>query len=161
MTHNKVPVEVLDALWGQEFTHADPVQAWLGARLCAYLMAGRLDRDVERERPVPAGSALAVHIARVTSVNERERLARTLRQAVWDAHHDNGGWSSRVPLRRDAIAAVEDVIDDVTLRLHAPNPVRARGMARLRMLLADGTGPLYRQGRRSLAAELRGVLAAL
>jgi len=39
--------------------------------------------------------------------------------------------------------------------------VRARGMARLRMLLSDGTGPLYRAGRGSLAAELRGVLAAL
>jgi hypothetical protein len=34
-------------------------------------------------------------------------------------------------------------------------------MARLRLLLADGAGPLYRAGRGSLAAELRGVLAAL
>jgi hypothetical protein len=47
------------------------------------------------------------------------------------------------------------------LLLHSPRPVRARGVARLRLLLSDGTGPLYRSGRGSLAAELRGVLAAL
>jgi len=40
-------------------------------------------------------------------------------------------------------------------------PVRARGMARLRILLSDGRGPLYRTGRGTLGAALRGVLAAL
>jgi len=34
-------------------------------------------------------------------------------------------------------------------------------MVRLRMLLSDSRGPLYRSGGGSLAAELRGVLAAL
>jgi hypothetical protein len=34
-------------------------------------------------------------------------------------------------------------------------------MVRLQMLLSDSRGPLYRSGRGSLAAELRGVLAAL
>jgi hypothetical protein len=42
-----------------------------------------------------------------------------------------------------------------------PPAVRARGMARLRILLTDGRGPMYRNDRGSLAAELRGVLAAL
>ena len=40
-------------------------------------------------------------------------------------------------------------------------PVRARGIARLRMLLSDSDGPLYRPGRGSLAAALRGGQAAL
>jgi len=39
--------------------------------------------------------------------------------------------------------------------------VHPRGMARLRMLLTDGTGPLYDGGSGSLAAELRAVAAAL
>jgi hypothetical protein len=34
-------------------------------------------------------------------------------------------------------------------------------MARLRLLLSDGAGPIYRPGSGSLIAELRGVLAAL
>jgi hypothetical protein len=36
-----------------------------------------------------------------------------------------------------------------------------RGMARLRILLADGRGPLYRSGAGSLNAALKGALAAL
>jgi hypothetical protein len=34
-------------------------------------------------------------------------------------------------------------------------------MARLRILLSDGSGPLYRTGQGTLTAALRGVLAAL
>ncbi|CAN5219817.1 hypothetical protein BH09ACT8_BH09ACT8_23990 [soil metagenome] len=72
-----------------------------------------------------------------------------------------GALSSRLPLQYARIVAAEDVVDEVTLRLHAPLPVRARGMARLRLLLSDGAGPLYHSGRGSVAAGLRGVLAAL
>lgn len=131
----------------------------LAARLRARLFAGRLDHEIEDGiLPLP-GSSLAVHMARLTSVEEREALARTLRQAVTELHRER--FSARVPVHAERLAGCRDVIDDITLRLHAPRPVRARGMARLRMLLSDGSGPLYRAGRGSLAAELRGVLAAL
>ena len=66
-----------------------------------------------------------------------------------------------IPVHRAGVVAAEELIDDVTLVLHSPRPVRARGMARLRLLLSDGAGPLYRPGSGSLIAELRGVLAAL
>ena len=135
--------------------------ATLVTRLRARLHAGRLDRDVDNGvAPVP-GSPLAVHMARLTSMSEREALARSLRQALADLHRERPAFSPRVPVHVERLASCEDVIDDITLRLHGPRPVRARGMARLRMLLSDGTGPLYRTGRGSLAAGLRGVLAAL
>lgn len=141
---------------------AEPIaHAALGARLRARLFAGRLDREVEAGIVPLAGSSLAVHTARLTSVDEREALARTLRQALVDPQLDRPGFSPRVPVHPERLAGCRRVIDDITLLLHAPRPVRARGMARLRMLLSDGTGPLYRNGRGSLAAELRGVLAAL
>ena len=54
------------------------------------------------------------------------------------------------------VVAAEDIIDDITLRLHSQRPVTALGMAELRLLLADGGGPLYRYGR----GDLRGRLAA-
>jgi hypothetical protein len=133
--------------------------AGFAARVRARLFAGRLDREIEHGMlPLP-GSSLAVHMARLTSVEEREALARTLRQAVAERPGDR--FAARVPVPRERLAGCRDVIDDITLRLHAPRPVRARGVARLRILLSDGTGPLYRAGRGSLAAELRGVLAAL
>ncbi|GAY16990.1 hypothetical protein [Mycobacterium sp. shizuoka-1] len=138
-----------------------PAGGTLTARLRARMFAARLDRDIEAGIiPLP-GSALAVHLTRLTSVAEREALARTLRQALADLHDTPRGYSARIPVHPERLAGCRGVIDDITLLLHSPRPVRARGMARLRMLLSDGTGPLYRNGRGSLGAELRGVLAAL
>ncbi|CAN5547597.1 hypothetical protein BH09ACT7_BH09ACT7_10050 [soil metagenome] len=132
------------------------------ARLAATVFAERLDRQLEACVPVRPGTALAVHVARISTSQEREQLARSLRTVLQDARAPRvGGIATRVPVQRTAVIAVEDLIDQVTLRLHAPLPVRARGMARLRLLLSDGVGPVYRTGRGSLAAELRGVLAAL
>ena len=109
----------------------------------------------------PAGSALAVHEGRLTSVEEREAIACSLRRAVRDVH--SGGWplSSRVPLNAANIAAGEDLIDAITLRLRPARPVSARGMARLRRVLADGTGPLYRFGRGDFEGRLGAAVAAL
>ena len=78
-----------------------------------------------------------------------------------DAKDTRATRSGRVPMHRANIASAEALIDEVTLRLHAPHPVSARGMARLRQLLSDGTGPLYRHGRGDLAGRLGAVLAAL
>jgi hypothetical protein len=59
------------------------------------------------------------------------------------------------------VTAAEHLIDRVTLRLHAAEPVSALGMARLRRILADGTGPLYRSGRGDLTGRLGAALAEL
>ena len=81
---------------------------------------------------------------------------------VRDANDDpRATRSGRVPMHRANIASAEALIDEVTLRLHAPHPVRARGMARLRQLLSDGRGPLYRYGRGDLAGRLGAALSAL
>ncbi len=69
--------------------------------------------------------------------------------------------SSRIELNVPNITAAEDRIDQVTLRLHSPRPVTVRGMARLRLLLADGAGPMYRYGRGDLEGRLGAALAAL
>ncbi len=134
------------------------VRAYVTARL----RAARFDRALAVGVPAPAGSALAAHAARLTSVAERHAVARALRRAVRDANDDTRATrSGRVPMHRANIAAAETLIDEVTLRLHAPHPVNPRGMARLRQLLSDGTGPLYRHGRGDLAGRLGAALAAL
>ena len=87
--------------------------------------------------PAPAGSPLAAHAARLTSIAERQAVARTLRRAVRDAKDTRATQSGRVPMHRANIAS----------RLHAPRPVSARGMARLRQLLSDGTGTVVATSR--------------
>ena len=84
-------------------------------------------------------------MVRVTSVEERQALARSLRHAVSDPRDTSRVVPMRVPVHPQRVAACHDVIDDITLLLHSPRPVRARGMARLRMLLSDGRGPALSQ----------------
>lgn len=129
-------------------------------RAAAQLLAGRLDRQLTAGVAPTAGSLLAVHAARLASADEREALARTLRTAVVDAASPSR-LSWRVPVHRESVLAAGQLIDDITLRLHSPRPVRYQAIARLRVLLADGRGPLYRRDRGSLNAELKAVLARM
>jgi hypothetical protein len=59
------------------------------------------------------------------------------------------------------VRRASDVVQAILSRLEEPQRVRVRGMARLRMLVADGSGPPYRSGAGSLNAALKGALAAL
>jgi len=130
------------------------------ARLRACLYAGRYDQQIEDGVTALPGSPLALHGARLTSARERNDLACTLRVAVYDAEV-GGRFTAHVPVQADAVRLCAEVISAVCNRLEDPFPVRARGVARLRILLSDGRGPLYRTGRGTLGAALRGVLAAL
>jgi hypothetical protein len=162
MADNKIPADVLSNFSNAHAaTRAEAIpRPSMRSRLTARLRAGRLDGLVAVGVPAPAGSVLAAHEARLTSTTEREAIARSLRAAVADAR-DGLLLSSRVALHAPNIAEAEDVIDAVTLRLHSPRPVSARGMARLRQILGDGTGPLYRYGRGDLRGRLGAALAAL
>ncbi len=138
------------------------------SRLIARLRAGHFDRLLASGAAVPMGSALEVHAQRLVSVTERETIARTLMRAVRETAAPITApllplplVSARVPFHRDNITAAEAEISTVTLLLHSPRPVAARGMARLRLLLTDGAGPFYRHGRGDLEARLTVALADL
>jgi alpha-beta hydrolase superfamily lysophospholipase len=133
----------------------------LAARVKARLRAYQLDRQLAVGVPARAGSALAVHQARLVTVAEREAIALTLRQALQDANAGAAPLSSRIPLHPTNVVAAQDVIDAITLRLSSPRPVSARGMARLRVVLSDGAGPMYRLGRGDLSGRLGAALAEL
>ena len=160
MADNKIPATVLSTTTETNRHEPDPRPS-LMSRLTARLCAARLDRLVAVGVPAPMGSAQAAHEARLVSTAERETIARSLRTVVADARGRGLLLSSRVPLHVPNITAAGDMIDAVTLRLHSPRPVSARGMARLRQILSDGTGPMYRYGRGDLAGRLGAALAAL
>jgi hypothetical protein len=143
---------------GRDPRHTDAPPPW-SVRLRARLSAARYDRQIEDGVSPAPGSPLALHVARLISSRERDDLARALRLVVHDA--DRGRLTVRAPVHSAAVRRGEDVIDAVYERLTDSFPVRARGMARLRVLLSDGRGPLYRPGKGTLTAALRGVLAAL
>jgi hypothetical protein len=133
----------------------------LRARLTARLHAHRFDRMLAVGMRGPADSALAVHAERLISRAERDSIARTLRRAVHDAHHGRASLSSRAPLHREKIVAAAKLIEDVALLLQSAHPVSARGVARLRRLLSDSRGPLYRYGCGDLEGRMGAALAAM
>jgi hypothetical protein len=138
-----------------------PVYPSLRAHLRARLFPRRLDCQLAVRAARPAGSALAIHAARLESDHERHAIARTLRRCIIDAHHGRPFRSARIPVNRRNVTAAEDVIDVITLRLHSPRHVSATGMARLRLLLSDGCGPMYEWGHGDLGDRLRAAAAAL
>jgi hypothetical protein len=159
MSDNNISPDLLSAAHNA-VRNATP-RASLTTRMIARLRADQFDRMLAVGVPAPEGSALAVHQARLTSMQEREAIARSLRQVVRDARAGADPLSSRIPLHLTNVAESEDVIDTVALRLQSPRPVNARGMARLRRLLADGCGPLYQHGRGDLKGRLGAALAEL
>ena len=138
-----------------------PADSLLWARILAWLRSRHYDRQLSLGVTVHAGTPLAIHAERLTSIREREGLARAFRRCIRDAHSDSPFRSGRIEVNASNIVAAEDIIDSITLRLHSPRPVTARGIARLRLLLADGASPLYRYGRGDLEERLMAAFAAL
>jgi hypothetical protein len=127
-------------------------------QLRARLTAARLDRDLDAGRAVIPGSALAAHAERIVAAAERQRLAGGLQSVLVRARNAGPAESSRIALQRRRVLADEALIGQILHRLGAPQPVRPRGIARLRLMLRDGAGLT---GPGSAAAALRGALAAL
>jgi hypothetical protein len=162
MTGNRIPIGFLSSTHAPRAVRRDEGRrGTFGKRLVALLKANQFDRMLAVGAPVPAGSALAVHAARLTSVDEREAVARSLRRVLDDARTRTALVSPQIELNVPNINAARDRIDAITLRLHSPRPVTSRGVARLRLLLADGAGPMYRYGRGDLEGRLGAALAAL
>jgi hypothetical protein len=139
----------------------EPASAPLLTRLTARLLANSYDRKLASGAVVAPGTALAVHARRLITVAERESVARSFRTALREARKPLTPWTARSWTHRPNVNAAAGAIDAVTLHLHSPRPVSAEGMARLRLLLSDGTGPLYICGRGDLVSALRTALSAL
>ncbi|WP_156431570.1 hypothetical protein [Mycobacterium sp. GA-1199] len=131
------------------------------AHLVARLYAVELDHQLAVGAIPHARSALAIHSARIRSDRERYAVARALRRIVEQARSDRAPGGARIPVHRRKVRASAELIDAITLRLHAPHSVDAMGMARLRRILFDGRGPLYHGNAGDLVGRLAAALAAL
>ena len=85
----------------------------------------------------------------------RRQLAATLETVLENAEEPPGP-TAAAPLDREAVLGSRRAIVALVARLRAPRPVRPQGVAMVRRLLVDATGPLYRH--QPAAATLAGVL---
>ena len=132
------------------------------ARMTARLRAARYDRALAVGVPAPAGSALAAHAARLTSVAERHAVARSTAPRS----------SRRQRPPRDAVRARADAPGQHRLRAGAhrsggaatagaPPGQRARDGAAAPIALRRNRPPLRARPRRPHGASGRGTRSAL
>lgn len=127
-------------------------------RLASRLLASSLDSELAAGTSPESSVRLALHAEHLHQPSQRRVLALSLRR-VGAASQRATSPRGRVPMDRDAVRRARPEIEAVASRLTSPGPVDVRGVARLRTLLADGSGPLYREKvpgrlRRELVASL-------
>jgi hypothetical protein len=130
-------------------------------RLVARLRRPALDRDLAAGASPESSVALAVHARYLCRPEQRRVLGQTLTE-IDAASETPASRRSKAPLAHQAISLARAELSAVAGRLAGPGPVDVRGVARIRNLLADGTGPLYREsGPRHLRNELAAALRAM
>jgi hypothetical protein len=116
-------------------------------RLRVQLHKGRLDQQLaEGFGPDPIEDR-ALRARQLTGMRARRRLARSLRARVNDAEKPAAPrFSAAVPVSRRAVLFWREGLIGLAERLERPEPVNPCGVARVLVLLTDGTGPLYNPG---------------
>ena len=140
---------------------------WPWHQILSRIQAARLDRALAAGTSPEASAGLAARAAQLTSTGFRRDLAASVRRilvaagspalpvtagspALPVAAHAPLGSArpSRLPLRTARISRSAPLLAEVASRLLEPGPVPVRGVAMVAQLLADGTGPLYREAAR-------------
>jgi hypothetical protein len=128
----------------------------------ATFYAGQLDRQLAGGASPGASAVLAIHAERITGGRSRARVADGLARVRRDAQVAQPGFTAAIRPHRSEVIAARVVLEILERRLRAPEPVTARGVALLRVLLTDGASPLYRPGDLgALGSDLRAAAAAL
>lgn len=123
--------------------------------------AARLDRQLADGVEPESGVWLAWRARLLVRPPQVNKLAKALKWAVMTSEA-SPRVPIRAPIRRDAVRLARGELLTLADRLLEPGPLGVQGVARARMLLRDGAGPLYTAGRgRDLGVELREATSAL
>ena len=134
-----------------------PLRPW--HRLLARCQAARLDRELAAGTRPEANVGLTARAMRLTSGGYRRDLATSLLRilaglAPAAQSSPSATRTPRVPLRLARISECAPLLAELASRLVEPGPVPVQGVAMVSQLLADGTGPLYRQASRDALDHL-------
>ena len=92
----------------------------------------------------------------------RRELASGLQRALSSAIASGYAGPAVAPLARNSILASAAEIGELSRRLLAEGPVSVRGVAEVRLLLTNGSGPLHnRRSEERLAATIRRAIRDL
>ena len=116
----------------------------LRARLRVRLARGRLDRELADARVRDTSEDHALRARQLATPAARRQLACSLRRVLADAEDPRTAMrGSTVPVLWDAVLPWREALYGLAERLEQTEPVNPLGLARMRVLLTDGMGPLY------------------
>jgi hypothetical protein len=131
-------------------------------RVRVRLRARRLDRALAAGISPDSSAGLSVRAHDLIGAPARCTLSRSLHRLLDDAQHPLRPLSGAVPFCRTKVLRSRRTLEELADRLAGDEPVNARGLAQLRLLLGDGVGPLYvRPGADDLAPALARAINAL
>ena len=130
-------------------------------RLWARLHSSRLDVALSSATAAESTVPLALHAQRLVGGPSRGMLVGAIDGLLGLAAGERS-FSRGVPVCADRVRACSGDLRQIRDLLAASGPVAASGVAKMRLLLSDGSGPLYRRGRPDeLGIRLREVRQAL
>ncbi len=118
------------------------VNTRLRDRLDAHLHADRLERELADGASPEASLGLALRAQALTTTRSRRALAVGLTRVLAEASAPTVASMMRVPLNRAGVLAAAEELDQLRARLLAGGPLAAAGIARTKILLTVGNGPL-------------------
>lgn len=131
-------------------------------RVLVHVHGFRLDEQLAGGASPEASVELALRAQLLVRPRHRRELARSVARLLSTPQRSPYGGRPPVPVCRDRVRACEDEIGELVARLQANGPIPARGVAKAGLLMADGSGPLYRRASRDdLRARLREAADAL
>jgi hypothetical protein len=132
------------------------------ARVLARAGAWRLDQALAGGVCPDASATLSLRAHRLIGPATRHALARELRDVIGRAQRPRASLDNGVRLCAVEVLRSRDAIGDLAARLEGWEPVDPAGVARVRLLLRDGAGPLYNESfPGGLRRALQGAIDAL
>jgi hypothetical protein len=130
-------------------------------RLVARWRSPKLDRALAKGVPPETSGALLLQARTLLGPRARRELSRALQRILRQA--SRAAWpGARMPVRRNEVMDARDDLNLLARRLLAPAPVDVRGVAQVRVLLSDGSGPLFwRRSADDLRGRVREAIEAL
>jgi hypothetical protein len=112
-------------------------------RLLARIHSVELDRRLADGANPDSSALLSLRAQHLQSLASRRALALGFRRRLAAARRAPHPFDRRVPLARAEIRRNATLIEELATRLEAREPADPRGIARGRVLLCDGSSPLY------------------
>jgi len=131
-------------------------------RLIARMLARSLDGELAAGGAARISEAHAARAEQLTVGSTRRAVAQSLERLIEQANAPMSRFRVTATPCREQVRQAGAMIRATAARLRSAEPVDARGVARLRTLLADTSGPCYVPSRPdALTVALRDILNSL